>query len=72
MTISLTMQIGILLGFGSSCPEAHSMAVVRHLTVVGSGTENIIQAILGRKSMEKITVTDEEIFHIYEASDHKK
>ena len=32
----------------------------------------IIQAILSRKSMKKITVTDEEIFLVYKAFDRKR
>ena len=31
----------------------------------------IIQAILSRKSMKKIAVTDEKIFHVFYAFDHK-
>ena len=32
----------------------------------------IIQAILSRKSMKKIAVTDEKIFRVYKAFDRKK
>ena len=32
----------------------------------------IIQAILSRKLMEKITVTDEKIFHVYKAFDRER